>query len=219
MPSGARPNPPAHSIHLAVAGTYKTDTPFANTFWLRNGNAQTPSQLDFDVAVQNFGDKFVQHMAGQLSNGAVWTNCDAYYYDGGGIALASQRTITGQGGKAGTQLPANVAVCVGWRVQQHYRGGHPRTYLVGPDATSLSGGRLFLQAYCTSVAQAANAFHADVNTMSSGAIGLVKLGVVSFVLRNEWRPDPVFRDFIPSGAHVDSRVDSMRRRLGRDVPP
>jgi hypothetical protein len=219
MPTGQRPNPPQHSMHFAVAGTYQGDTPFANTLWVRNGNAQTPSQADFNATVASVGTKFVEHFGPQVNTGVVWTNCDGYYYGVNGIDLAYQAPITGSGGKAGIHMPASVALCVGWRVQQHYKGGHPRTYLVGPAADQLLGGRLFTSSYVTAVAGAANAFNTDVNAMSLGAIGLVKLGVVSFVLRNEWRAPPVFRDFTVGGAHCDTRVDSQRRRLGRDVPP
>jgi len=36
------------------------------------------------------------------------------------------------------------------------------------------------------------------------------------VLRKAWRTPPVFRDFVPGGATVDSRIDTQRRRLGPD---
>jgi hypothetical protein len=219
MPAGARPDPPPHSIRLIVAGTYGGDTPVANTLWVRNGNAQTPGAGDFDSFVLAMGNLFVSSFKPLISNAMVWTNADAYYYDVGGIALASSRTITGQGNVTAKAFPASVALCIGWQVQQHYKGGHPRTYLVGPDSGQTTGGRRFTTVLTTGAVAGANNFHASVNAGGSGNITGVKLGVVSFVNKGKWRDPPIFRDFVPGGAHCDTRVDSQRRRLGRDIPP
>jgi len=86
-------------------------------------------------------------------------------------------------------------------------------------SSQLADVRSFTPAYVGSVATSANDFHTDINEINRGAIQSVKLGIVSFVLRKEWRSPPVFRDFIPGQAHCDTRVDSMRRRVGRDIPP
>jgi hypothetical protein len=219
MPTGQRPDPPAHSVHLTVGGTYGGDTPIANTFWVRNGNAQVPTVATLDSLALWLGNAYVAAFLPQLSNALVITNCDAYYYGTAGIAVASSRPITGTGGKAGVALPANVALAVGWQVSTRYRGGHPRTYLVGPASDRLVGGRRFLQAYIDGVRDSANSFHAQIDAYVSGELSGLHLGIVSFVNRKEWRSPPIFRDFVPGGAHADTRVDSMRRRLGRDVPP
>lgn len=219
MPAGARPDPPAHSVRVIVAGTYGGDTPVANTLWVRNGMGAAPSVADFDAFLQDVGDKFVSRFKGLTSAAMAWTNADGYYYDATGIALAASRTLTGAGTQSALPLPASVALCIGWQVQQHYKGGHPRTYLVGPDSGQLVGGRRFTTALTTSAVASANGFHNDVNAMSHGGIAFCRLGVVSFVNKKAWRSPPVFRDYVTGGAHCDTRVDTQRRRLGRDVPP
>lgn len=219
QPPQARPDPPAHIIRLVVGMTYGADTPVANTFWVRNGGAEVPSQGTLDAYADFFGNKFASNFAPQLSQGLFVTNCDAWYYGTNGIALASQRAVSAQGGKPGVHLPSNVAICVGWRVAQHYKGGHPRTYLCGPAPDALSGGRRFLQTYCDAVRGAANQLQLDANGGTSGALQDLHLGTVSFVNKKAYRNPPIFRDYVVGGAHVDSRVDSMRRRLGRDIPP
>lgn len=206
-------------MHVTVAGTYGADTPVANTFWVRNGAGTAPSQSEFDAFLTHFVNQYEQYFAPQLSNQMAWTNVDGLYYVPGGISVAGQRTTAATGGKAGAHLPANCAICVGWTVQAHYKGGHPRTYLPGPAGDQVQGGRRFLQAYCDAVKVAANNFLGGVNGYAGTTINNVHLGVVSFVLRKEWRSPPVFRDFNPNGAHVDARIDSQRRRLGRDIPP
>jgi len=219
MPEGSRPDPPANSIRLVVGQTFGADTPVANTLWVRNGSAVTPSQGDLDGLCDYVGTIWKNRFLPQLSNALVLTNVDAWYYGAGGIALAAARSVSGTGGKAGVALPSNVALCVGWNVQQHYKGGHPRTYLAGPAADQLTGGRRFQQSYVDAVRGAANGFETDFSLVNLGGLGTLKLGVVSFVNKNAWRTPPIFRDFTANGAHVDSRVDSMRRRLGRDIPP
>jgi hypothetical protein len=39
---------------------------------------------------------------------------------------------------------------------------------------------------------------------------------VSFQLHKDWRDPPVFRDYTPGAAVVDSRIDTQRRRVGPD---
>lgn len=206
-------------MRLIIRGTYGGDTPVANTLWIRNGAALLPSAGDFDAWVAAVGALFISSFKGLISNKMVWTNADAYYYDVGGIALAAARPITGAGSVTAAAFPASVALCIGWQVQQHYKGGHPRTYLVGPDSGQTVGGRSFSSTIVTGAVTSANQFHASVNTSGSGNVNTVKLGVVSFRNKNAWRTPPIFRDYVLGGAHCDTRVDTQRRRLGRDVPP
>lgn len=218
MPTGQRPDPPAHTIHITALGTLD-GFPWANTFWLRNGNAQTPVQADFTTVVNNFGSKYVTNFLPHLSHTLIMSEFSALYYETGGASLAAAVGYSTIGGDPGNTAPANVSCCIGWRVQAHYRGGHPRTYLAGIPTSKFANSRQFSTAYASAVAGSAAAFHREVNGLSAGALSSLKLGIVSFVLRKEWRNPPVFRDFIIDSAHVDPRIDSMRRRLGRDIPP
>jgi hypothetical protein len=205
-------------MHLAVLGTVG-DAPFANTFWVRNGNAITPSQGDLTAWVSNFGLYYRNRILPHLSSSVVLSEVTALYYDTNGAELAAAVSETGNGGVTGPVTPANVSLCIGWRVQQHYRGGHPRTYLPGIPQAEVATARLFNAAYVGLVVQSASDFHGDVNNTPGGNIQGAKLGIVSFVLRKEWRNPPVFRDFVYPSAHGDPRIDSMRRRLGHDIPP
>ena len=218
MPTGQRPSPPNHSAHITVLGL-QDNFPWANTFWIRNGGEQVPSQSEFTTLTNEFAQQYVNHILPLISTSTSMSEVTGLYYANGEAQLASAISVTNPGQKAGTPMPLNVSCCIGWRVQQHYRGGHPRTYLAGIVIDVILNGRQFLPAYAADVANHANAFLAGVNGISEGAFSSCHLGVVSFVLRKEWRSPPVFRDFVPGSAHCDPRVDSQRRRLGRDVPP
>jgi len=213
-----RPLPPPHTAHFTVLGTFD-GAPWANTFWMRNGNAVTPSQDDFTQVVASFNFEFDHYILQELVQDVAVAEVSALYYEAGGAQMQGAVASTFKGHKNEASFPANVACCVGWRVQQHYKGGHPRTYLVGPPRSAQASSRTFDPAYVQDVAIRANEFNLSVNSISSGAWQGGKLGIVSFVFRKAWREPPVFRDFVTGSAHCDPRIDSMRRRLGRDVPP
>jgi hypothetical protein len=141
----------------------------------------------------------------------------AHYWDATEIALGVNIPDGRSGGHStSTDLSVNTALCVSWQVAAHYRGGHPRTYFCGLKQNDTVDVQSWTPSTISAWQSAANAFHATVNTFNYGAIQGVRLGTVSFVLRNQWRSPTVFRDFVNGGAVVDSRIDSMRRRLGPD---
>jgi len=204
--------------HFTVIGSL-SGFPWANTFWMRNGNAQTPSQTDFTGVTNAFGELFKSRLLPVLSSETTIVECVGLYYDGTGAIMEGATSHTGAGANAGGTFPLNVSLCIGWRVQAHYKGGHPRTYLAGIPLSAKQNARTFTSTYVSQVAGNAASFHDDVNAMNTGLWSSGKLGIVSFVNRKEWRTPPIFRDFIPSSAHCDVRIDSQRRRLGRDLPP
>jgi hypothetical protein len=146
------------------------------------------------------------------------------------VDLTSDTAFTGtQGGStAGTAgvnaQGAQVAACITWRIGRRYRGGHPRTYLVPSGSTaaySLPGS--FSASYVASMTSAANAFLAAVNSTSTPSSGLPWQLVCPhyYVPGGSVAVPPVFRhpvlnDPITAGS-LDSRLDTQRRRLGRDV--
>lgn len=210
-----RPNPPAHVMRVVAAGDYGS-TRFANTFWVRNPAANIPDQVGFGDMVHYIATQWASRMSPFCSTNVIWNTADGLYYGPTGADLGATRAFSDFGNGSGAGLPANNSVCIGWSVQQHYRGGHPRSYLPGVLQGQLQDEASWLATYTDSIAQAANDFRDDVQNASYGGLSDLRLGVVSFVLRGEWREPPVFRDYVDGGASVDTRVDSQRRRLGPD---
>lgn len=116
----------------------------------------------------------------------------------------------------GDQLPANIAACVSWHLGVHYRGGHARTYLPGIVGGMLQDVTTFTPDAIAAFATAAVQCHDNIEAIGGIGDGIetVEHGIVSFVHNKEWRVPPVFRRI--NTAAVDSRVDTQRRRLGRD---
>lgn len=203
-------------MHVAMSGVI-AGVGWANTFWVRNGKNAIPDASTFAQFIQNTVAKYESHLMAQVSANYRLTHVSGLYYGPTGADLGYDEPRDHTGGLAGQALSAQVSCGISWHVIPHYRGGHPRTYLPGPDTTKLADPRLFTTGHVAAVASAANAFLNDVNSFDAGNIGQLHLGTVSFVLRKEWRSPPVFRDYSPGLAAVDARVDTMRRRLGRDL--
>lgn len=132
----------------------------------------------------------------------------------------ASQTGTTVGAQAST-LPANVAVCWSWKIARRYRGGHPRTYIAAiPYAHELEPNSLTSTAR-TSHQNAAGAVRAAVNAvLADDGVALFQLGQLSYYKGKNadgtpaLRPSPLFDGF--TGVSVDDRLDSQRRRLGRD---
>lgn len=136
--------------------------------------------------------------------------------------IASDTGATGEhdGTTGGTNLsppgPANVAACITWHVATHYKGGHPRTYLPFVPNNQCTDGRTWTSSYQALLSAAAPAFLTAINGIGSGAGGPVTLVAVHRA-KHKVLLTPPTTEPITAGS-VDARVDSMRRRLGRDVP-
>lgn len=211
-----RPNPPSHVAHFLVHGLV-SGISWANSFWVRNGNATAPSLGDFETWTQNFCQLYNARFTGHFPPGVDLAGCEGLYYGPTGADMGSSISLNVTGNSGDEAMPNNTSTVISWKLQQRYKGGHPRTYLPPTSHENLQDGRLYKTSYVGDVASKANAFIDDVNDLSHGEMNDCHLGVVSFVLRKDWRDPPVFRDYVPGGATVDARIDSMRRRLGRDV--
>jgi len=125
-------------------------------------------------------------------------------------------TITGSdvGGTVTTPLPANVACCITWAISRHYRGGHPRTYLPGIPGGAQQDANSFTASFIGQVNTGAAGFRSDINAFTSTGISQARLCVVHRY-RDNVKLVPPQVTYI-DGASCDSRMDSQRRRLGRD---
>lgn len=190
---------------------------WANVFWVRNGANQTPGNVDYQAFLDNFLDLYKQHFSSHMHASVVIAEAIGIYYGPAGGDLGAISTRAGAGTQSGVALPNNCATCITWHVQQRYRGGHPRTYLPPPAATSIATTVQWADTHRTGTTSSANQFHSAINGITHGGLSDLHLGTVSFVLRNAWRTPPVFRDYVLNTAQVDARIDTMRRRLGPDI--
>lgn len=131
-------------------------------------------------------------------------------------SLAATGTFTGSdpGGNANANaMNAGVAIAGSWKIHRRYRGGHPRTYLVGMTANNLTNTQNFSGAYVASVLSAFQGFLTDMNALTEGAVDPFTLVSVSYYGAGIARPVPLVDTILD--VSVDTRVDSQRRRNGR----
>jgi len=202
-------------MRVSVSGDFDGSN-WANVFWVRDGGTDNPSTGDLNDFAAAFLSLYGIGFDNFLSTSWHATGCDVIYYAPGGDQLGGSATQSHTGDVGGGVLPASVACVISWQVQQRYKGGHPRTYLSGIPISLIVSALDFDTTIIDDLAVAANTFLDDVNDLNIGNLGDNHLGTVSFVLRKAWRTPPVFRDFVPGGATVDSRIDTQRRRLGPD---
>lgn len=215
MPSGPRPAPPDHVLRIAVGGAFDTAR-WANVFWVKNGAADEPTQVVLEAFLTDFCVKYGNNFKGYLSTSWHLTEANCLYYNDGGVVMGASAAPAINGTVATAVMPANIALCISWRIASHYRGGHPRTYLCGLTTNRITTSTTFDTAFTALVAASANTFRDQVNALTYGDLSSLELGTVSFQNDNQWRDNPVFRAYMAAGASIDSRVDSQRRRLGPD---
>ncbi len=201
-------------MRIAFEGQQQS-VPWANVMWVRNGNAVTPSQADLDSMVTFIGNAYATALAPSVGSFLIYSQAVATYFAGGGEGLksTSPQNIVGTGGS--TSVTAATAACVSWPIASLYKGGHPRTYIPGiPTAATATMNTLnatWLAALLTRLAT----FRSSVNGHSVGAFTTAQLGTVSFQHAGQWRTPPIFRAYT-AGPFADDRIDTQRRRLGRD---
>jgi len=149
-----------------------------------------------------------------FASGSVIDECDVQdLANTSGVVASFTGTTTGT--NVSTPGPANVAACITWHIPTHYRGGHPRTYLPFVPNNVSTDGRSWASGHYAILSPAPGNFLTAVNAIP-GATGNIQLVSVHRT-RHKAVLTPPQTEVITRGS-VDTRVDSQRRRLGRDVP-
>jgi hypothetical protein len=128
----------------------------------------------------------------------------------------AQGSYTGDGptgGDGSTALPANCALVVSNEISRRYRGGHPRTYIMGVSDSGLDTVQFFSSAYANGMTSDFEAMLTAVAALSVSGTDMGTQVSVSYRSGNAPRVTPVVDPVI---AHVGKiRVCSQRRRLGK----
>ena len=130
--------------------------------------------------------------------------------DTGFDAVATGNNV---GTATGTALSSNAAICWSWKISRRYRGGHPRTYIGGLTTNQILNPNTLVAATVTSHQAAAAALRAAINGVSTPT-GTALQCVVHYYRAKTVLPVPLVS--LVNSVSVDTRVDSQRRRLGRD---
>lgn len=130
------------------------------------------------------------------------------------------------GTRTGTAMPAQTALTASWVVQLRYRGGHCRTYFPGGVLADVTGGNQWVNTFRTLAATNFGNFLTAINavTVATGAFQFIMLSYYSgsHKVPGQPPPPPVLRPqpqpFNVAGVAVHPRIDTQRKRLGKELP-
>lgn len=199
---------------MAFTGIYGT-LPWANIVWLNTTAVGEPSPANLNSLAQFIGSAWGSNLVTHMHTSVSITQCEVSWYRGSGDLLKGFASLALSGAATGQQFPAQVAASIGWLMNASYKGGHPRNYLPGVSATMVTTNNTLSPTFVSSLTAGGNTFRTNVNSYTNPSFSSVQLGCMSFIRNKAWRTPPVFIPFI--GAHTDARVDTQRRRLGRDI--
>jgi hypothetical protein len=129
------------------------------------------------------------------------------------LGVEATQALGGTPGATSTTSPNSVACCVTWKINRHYRGGHPRSYIGPIHSSQYENQTSFTSGLVTQMTTSANAFRTAVNAVV-GTSGNCELVAVHRVSAGSLLDPPEVSPI--TSAVVDARIDTMRRRLGRD---
>ena len=153
--------------------------------------------------------------ANYMASGVQVSNC--IVTDLGGATGAQGSSSAGfSGTHSGFQLPNNVALAASWHIGRRYRGGHPRTYFPGQTQSDLQDTMHWSANTLSNWTLAAQGFVTGVVGLGSTVPYPLNLVCVHYVMHKVPQTPPLV-DVITS-ATVHPRIDSQRRRLGKETP-
>jgi hypothetical protein len=213
---GPLPDAP-RTVKLRLIGQNQT-FPWVNVLHIQWGSGgATPDSSNLNAMAIIIGIAWTARFAPLFITNSSLTNVEVTDISSRTGAQGNDPTNR-PGTNATAGAPLSVAACISWTIARRYRGGHPRTYLSGVDASAYTSGKLWTGAKIIAYQAAATGFRSDINAMTvagnTWALANVSYyqkvaGVVSY------RVPPVV-DLI-SGSKFHTRLDTQRRRLGKET--
>lgn len=204
---------PVPGVCRVVYKSAYDNQPVANVMHVHNGTGIPYSQAQVDLIATGMRTAFATYFLPLVNSKFILATAEVtdLSNDTGVVGIASGST-PGSAGSSSTALPANICLCVSWKTTAHYRGGHGRTYFAGMGLTDQLNMTSWTTAVQTAWLAAANNFRTAITTI--GVTPTLFLVIVSRWKDKTTRVTPLARNVV--AASIDSRIDTQRRRLGRD---
>jgi len=197
-------------VRLTFSGTIQTHK-WACVLWLLL-TSSSPSAADLTALLALINSAYGTRVKPALGNDMTMSLMQGVWLHAAGSEIVGTNA-TPQTGGIGEASVNSSAACfiISNHISSYYRGGHPRTYLPGVRASSVTNGSAIAAAILSTLTSGWNSFRTDVNAMTTGAITAVQLGTVRFQSGNAWLTPPVFRPFINST--IRGTLGTQRRRI------
>lgn len=200
-------------IRCVYSGTY-SGSKWANVFHVR-GAAGPISAADAASLATNLRTAWDTNLKALLpSNGALTGVSVVDLSSAYGNAGADTTTVAGTKTTAGA-MSASIATCVSFKIARRYRGGHPRMYLTGNLTTETNNAITWTNAWITAVSTAMANWRTAINALTLTSTGALYLCSLSYYADSVLRTTPLANDITDIAVHT--RIDTQRRRLGREI--
>lgn len=210
--------PPAPKVlRVRLIGTSQT-RPWVNVLHVRYTTG-SPSTADCNTYASNISSYWNSSIAPVVTTQTQLNSVEVLDLDTDHGNIYVNNTVR-TGTKVGSSYaPTNTACCVSWKILRRYRGGHPRTYVAGVLFSDMVNGTTWSGTYVTAMSAAWNAFLTSVNSMTGTNSPFFLCNVSYYKAHqgypNDVRPVPQLDDI--QSATVHTRIDSMRRRTGKET--
>jgi hypothetical protein len=181
-------------------------------FWLRLTDDGTQIVGDLNSVIASTLAAYNTDLIAQCATQVAGGQANAEWITSPGNALETIQSLTFV--PSGNTAVNDAAACwlIDWGISDRYRGGHPRTYMPGPNTAHITNGSQIDGTMRPSMVTAANAFLTAVNAIVHGHITKVELGTVAFARANAWLTPPVFKPYTSAG--IRQLLATQRRRIG-----
>jgi hypothetical protein len=210
-----RPWPQTNSLRVAVEGATAKGVNWANIFWLVALEAVTPTTTQCDSYAENFYNAYNTHLFALLGKDANMLRCAVNFYGAQPTQIVGDYVATTAGGSSNDTEVDSLTCAVSWQIGATWRGGKPRTYLPALPTEAFADSNTLDSTFIANVLSGAEAFNTAVNELNITSGNQTLLSCMSFFSGNSPRANGTA--FSITGALVHPRIDSMRRRLGKEV--
>lgn len=210
--------PAAHILRVRLAGSIQAVSPW-NVILHWNYTGPQPPSTTINALCAGFATAWNTHLAPVHSSGVQLTTVEAVDLTAPDAAFGSA-LVSYAGALGTTPLPASTAVCVSWKVNYRWRGGHPRSYFPAGVAASTTNMRNWTSIAVQNFETAVNGWFGAMNAVTSGAVSGRLTCLRRYYTPVKGQPPVEFTPPLPLdfvAFDVDSRIDTQRRRLGPDV--
>jgi hypothetical protein len=129
-------------------------------------------------------------------------------------AASAELAVTIPGTRAGSDFTGQVAAVSSWLANLRFRGGHFRTYWPMGMTNDTTNSTTWASSFRIAAQDGLTAFRTAINGASAGTAPTTLIGL-SYFTQHALRPVPLAVDI--TGVAVHGRIDTQRRRLGKET--
>lgn len=212
MPVGPRPAPPVGTARVAISGTLFGHA-FVTVFYVELTGGGAITQADVLTLAADIGAAWQTNILPYLTTDVTVTEVDVRFIPSAGSEIRAINTRSDAGTLAGSVPDASACHVFDHLISDYYRGGHPRWYLPGVEASAVTNGSNVDAVLQANLVSAVASFRAAVNALTTTNISAVVIGTVRFASGNAWLSPPRFVAFVGGKYGKRGRLGSQRRRI------